>query len=90
MKSVPATCRQLTVTKLGNKFRDVTEVTTQPLATPGKGEVIVKPKYVGINASDIIFSAGGYDPNHKPPFIADLEAIGEVVAVGEGVDIKVG
>jgi len=88
--SLPKSCRQLTVTKLGNKFREVTEIRTVSVAAPGKGEVLLKPKFVGINASDIIFSAGGYDPSHKPPFIAGLEALGEVVAVGEGVDMKVG
>ncbi|XP_030638675.1 prostaglandin reductase 3 isoform X2 [Chanos chanos] len=39
-------------------------------------------RYVGINASDINYSAGRYDPTVKPPFDAGFEGIGEVVGLG--------
>lgn len=39
-------------------------------------------RYVGINASDINYSAGRYDPSVKPPFDIGFEGIGEVVALG--------
>lgn len=38
--------------------------------------------FVGINASDINYSAGRYDPTVKPPFDAGFEGIGEVVGLG--------
>jgi len=88
--SVPANAKAVTVTVKGNKFRKVTEVRSVPIPKPGKGELIVKYKYVGINASDILMTSGGYDPTTVPPFTAGLEGIGEVVAVGEGVSLKVG
>ena len=50
----------------------------------------MRNKYVGINASDILMTAGGYDPSTVPPFPAGLEGIGEVIAVGSGVSLKVG
>ncbi|XP_048218994.1 prostaglandin reductase 3 isoform X2 [Perognathus longimembris pacificus] len=39
-------------------------------------------KFVGINASDINYSAGRYDPSVKPPFDIGFEGLGEVVALG--------
>lgn len=38
--------------------------------------------FVGINASDINYSAGRYDPSIKPPFDVGFEGIGEVVGLG--------
>lgn len=39
-------------------------------------------RFVGINASDVNYSAGRYDASVKPPFDAGFEGIGEVVALG--------
>lgn len=39
-------------------------------------------RFVGINASDVNYSAGRYDRTVKPPFDAGFEGIGEVVALG--------
>lgn len=39
-------------------------------------------RYVGINASDINYSAGRYDPSVTPPFPVGFEGVGEVVALG--------
>merc|ERR1712142_199229 len=88
--SLPDTNRQVIVTKLGNKFRDVTEIQSSPMPKPKAGEILVKNKFVGVNASDIIYTSGGYSPDHIPPFTAGLESIGEVAAVGDGVQMKVG
>lgn len=38
--------------------------------------------FVGINASDINYSAGRYDPSVTPPFDAGFEGIGDVVGLG--------
>lgn len=39
-------------------------------------------RFIGINASDINYSAGRYDASVKPPFDVGFEGIGEVVGVG--------
>lgn len=39
-------------------------------------------RFVGINASDINYSAGRYDPSVKTPFDLGFEGVGEVVALG--------
>jgi len=88
--SLPSTTQALVVKELGNLFRQVTEIRSIPLSKPEPGFAVVKTKYVGMNASDIIYTSGGYDPNHKPPMTAGLEGMGEVVAVGDGVSLKVG
>jgi len=88
--SLPETTKALVVKELGNKFREVTEIRSIPMPKPQPGYAIVKNKIAGMNASDIIFTSGGYDPTHKPPMTAGLEGLGEVVAVGDGVSLKVG
>ncbi|XP_057644682.1 LOW QUALITY PROTEIN: prostaglandin reductase 3 [Chionomys nivalis] len=45
-------------------------------------------RFVGINASDINYSAGRYDPSVKPPFDIGFEGIGEVVALGLSASAK--
>ena len=47
-------------------------------------------EYAGINAYDINFTAGRYDPSLQPPFDAGFEAIGSVVCVGTQTKVKLG
>ena len=44
--------------------------------------MLIKNRYVGINASDINYTAGRYTPGVSPPFDAGMEAIGEVMWTG--------
>ncbi|TMW59287.1 hypothetical protein Poli38472_004356 [Pythium oligandrum] len=75
----------------GTDFRKATHIVQDaevPAAKPGF--VVIKNHYVGINATDI-FITNGYYSSSPPPFGCGLDAVGEVVAVGEGVDhVKVG
>uniref|UniRef100_A0A673VWU3 15-oxoprostaglandin 13-reductase n=1 Tax=Salmo trutta TaxID=8032 RepID=A0A673VWU3_SALTR len=66
--SIPSSMKKLVVTKL--------------IPTPGDGDLLVRNRFVGINASDINYSAVRYDPMGKPPFDAGFEGIGEVVGLG--------
>ncbi|XP_005100067.1 prostaglandin reductase-3-like [Aplysia californica] len=91
--ALPATAKQVTVTKRGLNYRECTEIRNVPVPNPQAGQVLVKNKFVGINATDVNISSGRYfvDPTLKPPFIAGLEGIGPIVAVGEGVtNLKIG
>lgn len=80
--SIPGAMRKLVVTKLSPSFREAVRVQTVAVPTPGNEEVLVRNRFVGINASDINYSAGRYDPTVKPPFDAGFEGIGEVVGLG--------
>jgi NADPH2:quinone reductase len=61
-----------------------------PAPVPGPGEVLVKVRAAAVNFPDLLQTRGEYQ--HKPalPFVAGMEAAGEVVAVGEGAGFIVG
>lgn len=89
-KILPSTFRKLVVTKLTNNFREAVAVKELEMVKPGAGEILIRNRFVGINASDVNFSAGAYDPTKKPPFDCGFEGLGEVVAVGEDAKLPVG
>jgi NADPH-dependent curcumin reductase CurA len=45
-------------------------------------QVLLRNDFVGINASDINFTAGKYSPGVRPPFDAGFESVGVVLALG--------
>ncbi|XP_037364294.1 prostaglandin reductase 3 isoform X2 [Talpa occidentalis] len=58
------------------------EVPHASLKPPSFARQKVPHRFVGVNASDINYSAGRYDPSVKPPFDVGFEGVGEVVALG--------
>lgn len=52
---------------------------------PGAGEVLLKQTHIGVNFIDVYFRTGLYPPPALP-FTPGMEAAGEVIAVGAGVD----
>ena len=81
--SIPTAMKKLVVTALSPNFRQaVTLRRDAPVPLPGDGELLVRNRFVGINASDINYSAGRYDTSVKPPFDVGFEGIGDVVALG--------
>ncbi|KAM4633300.1 prostaglandin reductase 3-like [Polymixia lowei] len=80
--SIPSSMKKLIVTKLSPNFKEAVSLQTVPVPTPGDGDLLVRNRFVGINASDINYTAGRYDPSVKPPFDAGFEGIGEVVGLG--------
>ncbi len=61
-------------------------VVERPVPRPGHGEVVIKIAAAGLNGADLSQRQGRY---RMPPGASDilgLEASGEIVAVGEGVD----
>lgn len=80
------TFQKIVATKYSTSFREATTIIDVPYPMELKpSEVLVKNVYTGINASDINFTAGIYQPDVRPPFDCGFEAIGEVVDVGSGV-----
>lgn len=80
--SIPSSMRKLVVNKLSPDFREAASLQTVAVPTPGDADLLVRNRFVGINASDINYTAGRYDPSVKPPFDAGFEGIGEVVGLG--------
>ena len=82
--ALPATFRRMRVKELTTVFRDAVEIVSQPMAQPDPGQLVVRNRFVGINASDVNFTAGRYNPGQKPPFFIGFESCGEVVSTGGG------
>ena len=79
------TYRKLIATKLTPHFRKAAQVVEKPIPEPGRGEVLVRNRYAGINATDVNITAGRYAADPEVPLDLGAEAAGEVVAVGEAV-----
>ena len=66
-------------------------VEERPDPVAGPGQVLVRHRAWGLNYVDVLMCAGGYQLKPDLPFVPGLEAAGEVVALGEGVNgISVG
>ncbi|XP_072171706.1 prostaglandin reductase-3-like [Diadema setosum] len=89
--ALPNTFRKMVVNQLTTKFREAVNIVSVPMVEPGPSEVLIKTRFVGINASEINMSAGRYEATGKPPFGAGMESVGEIVKVGSDVKkFKVG
>ncbi|XP_061529873.1 prostaglandin reductase 3-like [Phycodurus eques] len=80
--SIASSMKKVVVNQLSPNFREAASVQTVPVPTPADADLLVRNRFVGINASDINYSAGRYDPTVQPPFDAGFEGIGEVVGLG--------
>ncbi|MBN3296194.1 PTGR3 reductase, partial [Amia calva] len=81
--AIPSSMKKLLVTKLSPNFRDAVSLQTAHCEECCRALLIYPfARFVGINASDINYSAGRYDPSVRPPFGAGFEGIGEVVGLG--------
>lgn len=65
---------------------DVLRETTRPRPVPGHGQVVLRIAYAGVNRPDALQRAGAYAPPPTASDLPGLEASGEVVDIGPGVD----
>lgn len=72
------------LTKFG-KASDSFAMQDAAMPSPGRGEVLIKVSYSGINFADIVARNGLYDEAPKPPCVIGYDVSGEVAALGEGV-----
>jgi NADPH:quinone reductase len=81
--------RALVVERLAPDYAGCVLKDVEP-PTPGPGEVLVRIKAAAVNFPDLLQTRGEYQ--HKPdlPFVAGMEAAGEVVEAGEGSAFKPG
>lgn len=82
--NVPATMRALQQTSLSGP-EDLRLVTDAPVPNPGPGEVLIRVTAAGVNFLDISQSRGASAGGPLPPYVAGIEGVGEVVALGNGV-----
>lgn len=81
---IPTTMRVLQQTSL-NGPRDLRLITAVPVPSPGPGEVLIRVTAAGVNFVDISQAYGSFAGGPRPPYVAGIEAAGEVIAVGRGV-----
>src|SRR4051812_14619016 len=65
--------------------QDLRLITDAPVPTPGPGEVLIRVTAAGVNFVDISQARGTFAGGPRPPYLAGIEAAGEVTAVGAGV-----
>ena len=87
---IPSTMRALQQTSL-NGPQDLHLVTGVPVPSPGPGEVLIRVSAAGVNFVDVSQARGTFAGGPQPPYLAGIEGVGEVTAVGEGVrDVEPG
>uniref|UniRef100_B0T6L7 Alcohol dehydrogenase zinc-binding domain protein n=1 Tax=Caulobacter sp. (strain K31) TaxID=366602 RepID=B0T6L7_CAUSK len=75
--------KAVVITALGGPEALVLQDAPDPVA--GAGEILVKVRYSGINYAETL-ARRGMVPVPPPPFVVGLEIVGEVAAVGDGVE----
>ncbi len=82
--SSPATMRALQQTSL-NGPQGLRLITDALVPKPGPGEILIRVSAAGVNFVDISQARGTFAGGPQPPYLAGIEAVGEITAVGEGV-----
>lgn len=65
---------------------EVLKPVERPMPEAGHAQVVIKVAYAGVNRPDALQRAGLYNPPPTASDLPGLEAAGEVVSVGAGVD----
>ena len=87
------TYRKLIAKQLNQDFQSAVEIVEIPIPKPAANEILIRNKFAGINSGFDTLLCQGKVPyvNLTPPFDLGVEAVGEVVAMGEDVqDFQVG
>lgn len=85
------TYKKIVAHKYSKNFREASEIVTADIVEPGPGQLLIKTRFGGVNASDVNISGGVYFSDGNFPFDLGCESVGEVVAVGPDVtQFKVG
>jgi NADPH:quinone reductase len=62
-----------------------------PDPQPGPGQVVLKMMYAGLNPADAFLALAQYPAKPKLPHVLGRDGVGEIVALGEGVEnVKLG
>ena len=60
---MPETYRKLIATTLTPHFREAAELVEESVPEPGPGQLLVRNRYAGVNATDVNITAGRYSAN---------------------------
>jgi NADPH-dependent curcumin reductase CurA len=87
------TYRKLIAKQIDRDFQSAVEIVEIPIPKLAANEILIRNKFAGINSGFDTLLCQGKVPyvNLNPPFDLGVEAVGEVVAVGEDVEnLKIG
>ncbi|MCA9635862.1 MAG: NAD(P)-dependent alcohol dehydrogenase [Myxococcales bacterium] len=59
---------------------------TRAVAAPGPGELLLRMRALSLNYRDLMMIGGAYNPRQPLPLVPLSDGVGEVVAVGPGVE----
>lgn len=82
--NVPKTMRAVEIATPGGP--EALQICERPTPTPGHDEILIRVAAAGVNRPDVLQRAGAYPPPPGASDLPGLEASGEVVATGAGVD----
>ncbi len=83
----PKNFKKLIAKKFSPDFSSAIEIVELPLSEPNANEILIRNKFAGINGGFDTLLCRGEVPyvNLTPPFDLGVEAVGEVVAVGDNI-----
>ncbi|MGI0484990.1 zinc-binding dehydrogenase [Pantanalinema rosaneae CENA516] len=87
------TYKKLVAKQFSSDFQSAIAIVEVPIPTPNSGEILIRNKFAGINAGFDTLICQGNIPyvDLTLPFDLGVEAVGEVVAIGDAVkDFQVG
>lgn len=87
------TYRKLIAKQFNQDFKSTGEIVELTISEPAANEILIQNKFAGINGGFDTLLCRGEVPyfNLTPPFDLGVEAVGEVVAIGENVkDFQIG
>ncbi|MBH8553215.1 zinc-binding dehydrogenase [Nostocaceae cyanobacterium CENA357] len=85
--------KKLVAKQLSQDFKSAVEIVEIPIPQPAADQLLIENKFAGINGGFDTLLCRGEIPyiNLTPPFDLGVEAVGEVVAIGENVeDFQIG
>ncbi|MBD1913857.1 MULTISPECIES: zinc-binding dehydrogenase [unclassified Leptolyngbya] len=82
------TYKKLVVKQFSSDFQSAIAIEELPIPTPNSDELLIRNKFAGVNAGFDTLLCQGNVPyvNLTPPFDLGVEAVGEIVAIGDAVD----
>lgn len=83
--TLPSQYQKLTATQYSKNFRQAVQLQTVSQDMPTGEDILIKNKYAGVNAADVMMAAGQYLLPTPLPCDMGAEAVGEIVAIGDAV-----
>ncbi len=65
---------------------DSLALTERETPKPGRGQALLRMRAASLNFRDLLMVTGGYNPRQPLPLVPCSDGVGEVIAVGEGVE----